>query len=142
MADLVARLQLFILSFLCLVEVRREILVLVFFVRELRAAAVLLSLVLESSLLGLDLVELLLLQEGVVVLALWHVLRSVARVGHRVEDETELAALLARGHAVQADVELCAVCGVGVLGMGVGDAVGVGLAHVGALETALKALLL
>merc|ERR1719273_1298969 len=59
------------------------------------------------------------LKEGIVVFALGHILGRVALLGELVVDEAELAALLARGDPVQADVELGTVVGVGVLGMGV-----------------------
>merc|ERR1719278_2030229 len=59
------------------------------------------------------------LQECVVVFALWDVLGGVALLGELVVDKPELAALLAGGDPVQADVELGTVVGVGVLGMGV-----------------------
>ena len=54
------------------------------------------------------------LQEGVVVLALGHILGGVALLGQLVVDQPELAALLPRGDAVEADVELGAVVSVGV----------------------------
>jgi len=59
------------------------------------------------------------LQEGVVVLALRDILGGIALLGQLVVDQPELAALLPRGDAVEADVELGAVVGVGVLGVGV-----------------------
>merc|ERR1719186_287400 len=59
------------------------------------------------------------LQEGVVVLALWDVLGCVALLGEFVVDESELAALLTGRDSVQADVELGTVVRVRVLGMGV-----------------------
>merc|ERR1719278_187255 len=59
------------------------------------------------------------LQECVVVFALWDVLGGVALLGELVVDKPELAALLAGGDSVQADVELGTVVGVGVLRMGV-----------------------
>ena len=48
-----------------------------------------------------------------------YILGSVALLGQLVVDEAELAALLAGRDAVQAHVELGAVVGVGVLGVGV-----------------------
>merc|ERR1740123_1872908 len=59
------------------------------------------------------------LQECVVVLALWDILRCIALLGELVVNETEFAALLTGRDSVQADVELGAVVRVGVLGMGV-----------------------
>lgn len=59
------------------------------------------------------------LKEGIVVFALGHILGRVALLGELVVDKPELAALLAGGDPVQADVELGTVVGVGVLGMGV-----------------------
>ena len=55
-----------------------------------------------------------------------------------VEDQSELTALLPWGDTVEADVELGAVSGVGVLGMGVGNAKGVSLGKFGAVETRLE----
>merc|ERR1740116_25005 len=59
------------------------------------------------------------LQERVVVFALWDVLWGVALLGELVVDESELAALLTGRDSVQADVELGTVVRVGVLGVGV-----------------------
>merc|ERR1719234_1839519 len=59
------------------------------------------------------------LQECIVVLALWDILWCVALLGELVVDETELTALLTGRDSVQADIELRAVVRVGVLGMGV-----------------------
>merc|ERR1719430_993248 len=59
------------------------------------------------------------LQECVVVLALWDVLGGVTLLGEFVVDESELAALLTGRDSIQADVELGAVVRVRVLGMGV-----------------------
>jgi len=59
------------------------------------------------------------LQECVVVFALWDVLWCVALLGELVVDESELATLLSGRDSVQADVELGTVVGVRVLGMGV-----------------------
>merc|ERR1719201_1507270 len=81
----------------------------------------------EGPLLGLGLGPLLppllrlvpVLQEGVVVFALWNVLWGVALLGELVVDEAELAALLTGRDSVQADVELGTVVGIGVLGVGV-----------------------
>merc|ERR1719242_1545255 len=61
----------------------------------------------------------LILQECVVVFALWDVLWGVALLGELVVDEAELAALLTGRDSVQADVELSTVVRVGVLGVGV-----------------------
>ena len=54
------------------------------------------------------------LQEGVVVLALRDILGGIALLGQLVVDQPELAALLPWGDAIEADVELGAVVGVGV----------------------------
>ena len=54
------------------------------------------------------------LQEGVVVLALGDILGGVALLGQLVVDQPKLAALLPRGDAIEADVELGAVVSVGV----------------------------
>lgn len=59
-----------------------------------------------------------------------------------IVDEAELAALLARSHSVQADVELGAVRGVGVLGVRVGDAERVLGSDFRTLESALVGLAL
>lgn len=59
------------------------------------------------------------LQEGVVVLALRHILWSITLVGELVEDEAELAALLAGRDTIQTNVELGAIVSVGILRMGV-----------------------
>merc|ERR1719180_503499 len=59
------------------------------------------------------------LQECIVVLALWDILRCITLLGELVVDETQLATLLTGRDSVQADVELGAVVGVRVLGMGV-----------------------
>ena len=50
-------------------------------------------------------------------LPLRYVLGSVALLGELVVDQSQLAALLSGGDAVQADEELGAVVGVGVLGV-------------------------
>ncbi len=72
----------------------------------------------------------------------WYVFRSVTGIGDSVENKAKLAALLARGDTVQADVELGTVSGVGIFGVWVSHPVGVGLAVVGAPEAPLKAFLL
>merc|ERR1719205_477820 len=59
------------------------------------------------------------LQEGVVVLALWDVLGSITLLGDLVVDKSELATLLSGRDSVQADVELSTVVRVRVLGVGV-----------------------
>merc|ERR1719278_735382 len=74
------------------------------------------------------------LQECVVVFALWDVLGGVALLGELVVDKSELAALLAGGDPVQADVELGTVVRVGVLGMGVELAELIGGSLLGASE--------
>lgn len=76
-----------------------------------------------------------LLQEGVVVLAFWNIFRRIARKCDGVENEAELATLGTGRHSVQADVELGAISGVGVLGVRVGGVKGVLLVGLlGALE--------
>ena len=89
-----------------------------------------------ADLLLPPLVILILIKEGIVVFAVRetdhdtvktsihhspfrYVLGSVALVGQLIEHQTELAALLPRGDAVEADVEVGAVVGVSVLGVGV-----------------------
>merc|ERR1719323_1342511 len=57
------------------------------------------------------------LQEGVVVLALWDVLGSITLLGDLVVDKSELATLLSGRDSVQADVELGTVVRVRVLGV-------------------------
>ena len=71
-----------------------------------------------------------------------HIFGRVALHGHGVEDEAELASLLPGSHAVQADVELGAVRGVGVLGMGVAYTEGIGGAHLRAVEPGVESALL
>ena len=70
-------------------------------------------------------------------LPLGHVLWSVALLGHLVVDKTELAALLPGLEAVEADVELCTVLLVGVLGVGVRHAKVVNVGVLGAGEAAV-----
>merc|ERR1712080_107998 len=59
------------------------------------------------------------LQEGVVVLALWDVLGNITLLGDLVVDKSEFATLLSGRDSVQADVELSPVVRVRVLGVGV-----------------------
>ena len=73
-------------------------------------------------------------------LPLGHVLGGVALAANVIEDEAELAALLPGSDAVQADVELGAVGGIGVLGVGVGDAIGINFVVGGASKAALKSM--
>jgi len=97
----------------------------------------------EGPLLGLGLGPLLppllrlvpVLQEGVVVFALWNVLWGVALLGELVVDESKLAALLTGRDSVQADVELGTVVRVGVLGVGVELTKLIGGSLLGAGET-------
>jgi len=80
------------------------------------------NLFLSSSVTDLllpPLVILILIKEGVVVFAFRYILRSITLVGELIEHEAELAALLSGGDAVEADVEVGAVVGVSVLGVGV-----------------------
>lgn len=49
----------------------------------------------------------------------WNILRSIALCREFIIDETQLTTLLPGGDTVQADEELGAVVGVGVLGMGI-----------------------
>merc|ERR1719245_1883196 len=60
---------------------------------------------------------LVLVEESVVIFALRYVLGGVALLGELVVDQSQLAALVSGGDAVQADEELGAVVGVGVLGV-------------------------
>merc|ERR1719500_2501179 len=89
----------------------------------------------------------LILQECVVVFALWDVLWGVALLGELVVDEAELAALLTGRDSVQADVELGTVVGVRVLGVRVelsklisGSLLGAGEAVVGLVCISLALL--
>jgi len=66
-----------------------------------------------------SLVILVLIKEGVVVFAFRYILRSVTLEGELIKHQAELAALLSGGDAVQADVEVGAVVGISVLGVGV-----------------------
>ena len=76
------------------------------------------------------------------VLPFWNVIGGVALRRHRVKYETQFAALLPGRDAVQADVELGAVGGVGELGMGVRHAEGIGGRHLGTLEASFQSLAL
>lgn len=67
------------------------------------------------------------------------VLRGVALRADLVKDQPQLAALFARGDAVQADVELGAVGRVGKLWVGVRDAVGLFGVRTGPRTRTLKA---
>lgn len=71
-------------------------------------------------------------------LPLWHVVGVVALADLVVVDLTEGAPLLARLDVVEADVELLAVGGVGVLGVGQCLPVAVQLGLAGALEAILE----
>ena len=64
-----------------------------------------------------------------------HILRGVTLLGKFIVDEAELAALLAGRDAVEADEELGAVVGVGVLGMRIVLAKLVSRGRLGALES-------
>ena len=75
------------------------------------------------------------------VLPLWHILGSVALLGDVVVDQAQLTSLSPGGHAVQANVELGAVFGVSILGVGVQDT-GVSARDVWALEPADSHLVL
>jgi len=66
-----------------------------------------------------SLVILVLIKEGVVVFAFRYILRSVTLEGELIKHQAELAALLSGGDAVQTDVEVGAVVGISVLGVGV-----------------------
>merc|ERR1719445_2763523 len=60
---------------------------------------------------------LVLVEESVVIFALRYIFRSVALLGELVVDQPQLAALFSGGDSVEADEELGAVVGVGVLGV-------------------------
>lgn len=64
-----------------------------------------------------------------------NILRGVTLLGKFIVDEAELAALLAGRDAVEADEELGAVVGVGVLGMRIVLAKLVSRGRLGALES-------
>jgi len=88
------------------------------------------------SLLPPPALRLVLVQEGVVVLAFWDILGRVTLQGGLVKDESELTALFPGGDVVETDEELGTVVGVSELGMGVdlSELVAVGL--LGAAEPA------
>jgi len=62
-------------------------------------------------------VILLIVEEGVVIFALRYIFRSIALFCELIVDKTKLASLLSGGDSVQANEELGAVVGIGVLGV-------------------------
>merc|ERR1712088_741101 len=60
---------------------------------------------------------LLIVEEGIVIFALRYVFRSIALLCELIVDQTKLTSLLSGGDSVQANEELGAVVGIGVLGV-------------------------
>ena len=108
-----------------------------------------------TDLLLPPLVVLILIKEGIVVFAerekgndtvqmrhhfnspFRYILRSITLVGQLIENKAELTALLSGRDSVQADVEVSAVVGISVLGVGVELAEFVDGSSLGTLESAL-----
>jgi len=64
-----------------------------------------------------SLLLLLIVEEGIVIFALRYIFRSIALFCELIVDKTKLASLLSGGDSVQANEELGAVVGIGVLGV-------------------------
>jgi len=64
-----------------------------------------------------SLLFLLVVEEGIVIFALRYVFRSIALLCELIVDKTKLTSLLSGGDSVQANEELGAVVGIGVLGV-------------------------